>query len=249
MRQLRLDFDASPQHQKDFRIANGKYVKALGRMLVEVTFVKDRSTALYCTFYIFKHLVSPLIMGMQFLNETETLVKNKHRLETLVSPTSGPIQLCSLNSPRCRLYCQANSEANLANADTGSEVELMSLAYVMKRGFHMTSVDYYSSAVQFADGSTAHLAGKVDIQIVIGTKQGPCLFTSFFVLEDLTCDILFGEDFLYESDAFETYSDAFALTDDCDSCDANTIIWCNMAEGILSRLWGGRSNNKSKSGK
>ena len=247
--QLRLDFDTSPQHQKQFRIANGKYVKALGRIQVEVAFAKDRSTALYCAFYIFEHLVSPLIMGMEFLNKTETLIKNKHRLETLVSPTSGPIQMCSLNSPRCRLFCQANLEANLANADTGSEADLMSLAYVIKRGFHMTAIDTYSSMVRFADGSTAVLAGKVDVQIVIGTKEGPSLLTSFFVLEGLTCEVLFGEDFLYELNAFETYSDAFSLTDDCDTCDANTIMWFNMAEGILSRLWGGRRKKASQSGK
>lgn len=246
---LRVDIDSSPESQKEFRVANGKFVRALGRVVLEVAFAKEPSTQLFCTFYIFTHLIIPMIMGMSFLDSTETLVKYKHRLQAYTPPTAGPLQLCSLNSPRCRLYCQANSEPNLANADTGSEVELMSLAYVQKRGFNMTAVDTRSSAVQFADGSTSDLAGKVTIQIVLGTRDGPRLSITFYILKGLTCDILFGEDFLYETDAFETYRNAFSITDDYEACDVNTIVWFNMAEWSLSRLWKGRKRREEESGK
>ncbi len=38
--ELDLDIDTSPEHQKGFRIANGKVVKAVGGILVACTFAK-----------------------------------------------------------------------------------------------------------------------------------------------------------------------------------------------------------------
>lgn len=233
---LHLDVDSSPEYQKEFRVANGKFFRALGRVVLEVAFAKDPTTQLLCTFYIFTHLITPMIMRMLFLDSTEALVKNKNRLQAYVPPTAGPQQLCSLNSPRCRLYCKANFEPNLANADTGSEINLLSLNYVNKRSFDMTAVDTRSSTVQFADESTSELAGKAKIQIVLGARDSSRHLITFYVLKDLTCDILFEDDFLYETEASETYRDAFFVTDDNDACDVNTIVWFNMAEWSFSRL-------------
>lgn len=73
----------------------------------------------------------------------------------------------------------------------------------------MITVDTRSSAIQFADESTSDLARKMTIQIVLDTRDDPRLSITFDVLRDLTCDILFEEDFLYETNAFETYRNAF----------------------------------------
>ena len=102
-------------------------------------------------------------MGMPFLDETQTLVKYQHRFQPRVIPKYRPIQLNSLNSPRRRLYCLVESQPELANADTGSDLDLMSLDYVLKRGFSMTAVGLSSSTIQFADGSTSELEGKVSV--------------------------------------------------------------------------------------
>ena len=224
---LSLEADTSPEHQKEFRMASGKMVKALGRIIMSCAFARDPTIQLCCVFYIFSSLISPLIMGMSFLKETETLSRNRHRLQAQSSPSAGPLQLCSLNSPRCRLYCVANGEPSLANADTGSEIDLLSLSYVQKRRFQMKKVDLQTSAVQFADGSTSLLIGKVEILTILGTPEGPRLMTTFYVLDDLTCDILLGEDFLNDTAAFESYRDAFSLAeeDSDDACDVNTIVW------------------------
>ena len=73
--QLNLEMDSTPEHQKEFRIANGKFVKALGRIIIKCAFARDPSVELCCMFYIFKQLISSLIMGTSFLDETETLVR------------------------------------------------------------------------------------------------------------------------------------------------------------------------------
>lgn len=157
--------------------------------------------------------------GHAFSNETATLVKYRYRLQARSTPTAGPIQLSSLNTPRQRLYCLANAQPRFANADTGSELDLMSLDYVRKRAFLISSVELGNSTVQFADGSTADLVGKVRILIVLGTSEGPRVPTTFYVLEGLTCDILFGEDFLAETEAFKTYRNAFSLL----QCDDDVV--------------------------
>lgn len=233
---LGLTMDTSPEHRKEFRIANGGLLRALGRALISCSFARDRTLELCCTFYVFRQLICPLLMGMPFLDETQTLVKHRYRLQIRTAPSFGPIQLNSLSSPRRRLYCLVNAQPKLANADTGSEIDLMSLAFVRERDFSMTAVGLRSSTVQFADGSTAELVGKVKVLIVLGTPEGPRIMTTFYVLEGLTCDILFGEDFLDETAAFETYRDAFSMVDcDDDAAEVNGIVWFNTVEFHLSR--------------
>lgn len=48
--ELDLDIDMSPEHQKGVRIANGKGVKALGRILVACTFAKEPTVQVTCFF-------------------------------------------------------------------------------------------------------------------------------------------------------------------------------------------------------
>ena len=48
--ELNLDIDMSPEHQKGVRIANGKGVKALGRILVACTFAKEPTVQVTCVF-------------------------------------------------------------------------------------------------------------------------------------------------------------------------------------------------------
>ena len=97
---LGLKMDTAPEHHKEFRVANGRSVWALGRITIKCTFAKDYTLDLQCTFYVFKTLTSALIMGMPFLDETQTLVKYQYRFQPRSIPSFRPIQLSSLNNPR-----------------------------------------------------------------------------------------------------------------------------------------------------
>ena len=222
---LDLKMDSAPEHRKEFRVANGKPVWALGRTMIKCAFARDRTLELHCAFYVFKTLTCALIMGMPFLDETQTLVKHQYRLQPRIIPSYRPIQLGSLSSPRKRLYCLVDSQPKFANADTGSEIDLMSLDYVLKRTFLMEVIGLPTSTVQFADRSTSELVGKVSVLVVLGTPEGPRLVTTFYVLDGLTCDVLFGEEFLDKTTAFESYRDA----------EVNGVVWFNTAESYLSR--------------
>ena len=232
---LGLAVDTTPEHRKDFRMANGVLVQALGRLVIDCTFARDRTVQLSCIFYVFRQLICPILMGMPFLSETRTLDKYRHRLQARTPPSFAPLQLSLLNKPRQRLYCLANCQPKFANADTGSELNLMSLAYVRQRRFLVTGVELGSSMVQFADGSTAYLEGCVNVTIVLGTPEAPRIAAPFYVLRGLTCDVLFGEDFLHETKAFTEYRHAFAMVpSDDDIAEVNGIMWFRTMEEHVS---------------
>ena len=128
---LSLETNTTHEHRKSFRLANGSYFEALGQVVIDCTFARDRSLQLCCVFYVFKQLICPILMGMPFLNDTETLGKHRHRLQARASPSMGPIEVSSLNSPRQRLYCLANSQPSLTNADTASLVGRVPLLIVL----------------------------------------------------------------------------------------------------------------------
>lgn len=238
-RSLNLEFDRAPECQKDYRIANGKMVKALGRTKINCCFAKDPMVEFGCIFYVFQYCISPLIMGMAFLDTTRTLTEYRHRLCPRKIPPAFPFQVCSLDYPRRQLYCLANSEPTLANADTGSEMNLMSLAYVQKRGFFVMEVDKLRSEVQLADGSVSKLQAKVEVEIRIGDERSAQYSMEFYVFDGLICDVLLGEDFLYSTSAFESYHNAFALDSDDDGiCEVTPIVWFNRPE---SRLFNSRT--------
>ncbi len=173
---------------------------------------------------------------MAFLDQTETLSRNRHRLQLRNTPRDGPLQLCNLNNPKRSLICITESQRMLATADTGSEVDLISSAYAAKRNFRVRQVNTAKSRVQFADATIGLLEGKVDLSIVIGHSQGPQFFMTFYVIKDLTSDLLLGEDILNDTDAFKTYPEAFFVEDGDGTSGVNAIVWLNTIESILSRF-------------
>ncbi len=70
---------------------------------------------------------------------------------------------------------------------------------------------------------------------------------TFYVLEDLTCDILFGENFLHPNDIFQKHQTALGTCDGDGFSDANTIFWHRKGERHLSRLLSGKQISASSS--
>ena len=237
---LGISIDSNPDSQKEFRIANGNIVKATGHVVIDCSFEKDPLTKFPCLFFVFTRLVSPIIMSIAFLAKTETLNKHRYRLQPRSTPPSTRFQLCSLDCPSQQLYCLADGKPVVANADTGSDVDLLSKTYVMKRGFDGTLVEASNSEIQFADGTIARLFGKTHISIVLGQNLETSYMMEFYILDDLTCDILLGGEFLDQVSAFEMYRDAFIpVYDDDDLREVNTIRWLNSLEmginGLINR--------------
>ena len=245
----KLILDTDARYRKEFQMGNGKIIKAIGYTAVPICrFTKEPEVALACFFYVFEALITPMIMGMAFLQGTETLSRNRHRLEVL-EPSLNKIiaKVCSLNDPKRRLLCFANAERVLANADTGSELDLISLAYARKRQFPIDDIeDELDRVVQFADGCCSNLAGQINLIVRFGNDDSPRLQVTFYVLEGLTCDLLLGEELLDEIQAFQTYEDDFLMAEGKSSAaELSTIVWFNTIQKTLSGLVPRRSRGMS----
>ena len=212
---LPVQINTDPESQREFRVGNGHIVKSIGRTAhIKCYFAKEATQpldALFCMFYVWKTVVSPVVIGMKFLEATETLSKYRHRLQPRESVPRALFQSCTINNTRRRLLCLLESEPALVNADTGSDINILSWTYVQKRGFRMVPSKHDEWAVQFADGSISHLLGKVDIRMAVGGPLGGVLDTTFYVLQALTSSIVLGEDVLNHTNAFQTYGEAFSL--------------------------------------
>lgn len=98
--QLDMSIDDAAEHQKEFRMANGKVVKALRRTSVDCAFTKEPDSQHQSSFYVLKALIAPIIMGVAFLDATETLTKYKREILA-----SGRYRL--RNRSRIARLCQA----------------------------------------------------------------------------------------------------------------------------------------------
>ena len=109
----------------------------------------------------------------------------------------------------------------------------------------MDAINQHHSIIQFTDGEIAQLEGKVTLTIRLGCLSGPGVSIDFYVFKDLTCDLLLGEDFLNENDAFRTYQDAFKIASCDDYAEFNTIRWSGKVESFLARFNSRSNGNRS----
>ena len=236
---LQVYMDITPE-RRTFRFANGTTVEALGHVAFDCGFAEDvPPVKLSCTFYVFEKLVTDMIIGMSMLDETETLSKNKHRLtevSVLAESLVSPVQLCSINNPKRRLGCTVGGQMVMANADTGSDLNLISLTYAQANHLSIAPVSKTVSSIQFAHGEVSWLEGKVTLLVNLGKQGMTDMNVDFYVLKDLTCDLIFGEEFLMEIDAFRTYKDAIEITKLNDFAALDTIIWLGSIERFLARF-------------
>jgi hypothetical protein len=236
---LDLPISRRKEHRKSFRVANGKSVEAVGRVSIWSCFPDEPWKEMRLNFYLLPKVVTPLIMGMSFLADKKILSENRHLLRPRKVKRRGPYQVSLLNNPKRRLRCIAQSEPASGNPDTGSEIDLMSLSYVTKRGFELEKIENEDAEVVFADGSSATLAGKVTISLIVCSNSPLEGKMSFYVLEDLTCDILFGEEFLHSNEIFQKHQTAFSTIEADGFSEANAVFKKNKFEKLLSRFFRG----------
>ena len=239
VQQFAVPFDPVPPDHTVFRLANDNPIKAIGQTRhLHCRFMKELAVKQFCMFYVLETCVAPMVMGMKFLDETETLSRHGHRLHFQEVPRGIAPRICSLNHPQRRLFCFANGEPALANADTGSDMNLISLAYARKQGFKIRDIESdYEREVVFSDGSRAPLYGKVTLWMRFADGEGPLESKPFCILEKLTSYILLGFELLDEIEAFTSRRHSFSVEESISTfSDLNTIVWFNPFERLLLKV-------------
>ena len=197
-------------HCKRFSMGNGKIVKALGRVKAVCAFAKEAQTKMKCWFYVFDELASPLIMGSQFLEKTKTLSNCVHRLEDCIS-NPGILPMVNLigstQHAKRRFPAHIDHRLTLINADTGSDLDLMSSAYARAHGYRLDRRRRCRKRVRFADNTMAETIGQV--QATLTLEDGSMYPKMFDVLPNLTSEVLLGQFTLEEISAFRFHRDSF----------------------------------------
>lgn len=190
--------------KRQFMLPNGQIVEAIGQIDTLCSFGVQSSPLLAsipCVFNVFLKLATPMIMGMIFLEETETMTKYRERMVEIRKPNLQALQVFSINRPGKQLACYVGRQSTLAVPDSGSEVDLMSAHFATARGFQI-----YPGAekVEFADGTIAITCGYVQEALEVDNPQDiiDSPIVDFFLLPGLRPNVLVGEDSVEELKIF-----------------------------------------------
>ena len=146
---------------KRFELGSGKYVWSVGRVRVPVELFGNPLSRKKYWFYVLPNCPVPLIFGMKFLKEAEILTKNRHMLETCPTELSNISSLLWIGSPRHRMKCSLDGHDLVAVADTGSDLNLMSLKCAKREGFHIDRRREARTRIQVGDGTETETIGQV----------------------------------------------------------------------------------------
>jgi hypothetical protein len=257
--QLECSYSGEPEDCPIFKTANGKAMTALGRTKLQCSFVGGAFGQMLRTFYIFPTLATDVsvIMGKKFLDQTKTLTKYRRLLQERTKRASTAwrvMKVITVARQRNYLQCYLDSYLVLANADTGSEIDLISRTYATRRGFDIKPVGSHEEMVEFADGSVERLSGKTRLKfdtitgknnvakssqmaeissqpmktqqpVVVHQTSSPDHYRTFYILDTLTCSVLLGESLLNSINAFTNHQDAFVDDPDGLTDDQINGIW------------------------
>lgn len=165
-RKLGLKVDMSIQ--TELRIINGTSMLCAGITTATCRFGKSPesdSETLRCTFHVVREMASALIMSRQFLQETQTLTHYRHRLVQSVLSISNLFSIRSLGCTQERVMCTLDGKDVQALADSGSDVDAMSLAYATKSGFIIEPKEEW---VMFANRTVKRIQGICTLQLAVG---------------------------------------------------------------------------------
>lgn len=247
VRRLGLDIqkDQSGQEPMHFSIANGKIIEAIGQVAASCAFVGPASddSVFQCIFHVFSSLAVSAIMGMQFLRQTETLGRHKDRLVKEVVPSMQALQVKSIGRSKQSLVCRFDSYVGWANADTGSDLDLVSSEFARSRGF---AIEPACEKLEFADCSVGFTTGVIRAPFTVGhmsdedgfLPHGMTMSLDVYVLEDLTVDILLGQSTVENLDIFGSYAESFVPSiPQLGQSDVNIIRHIGVLEHLAKHSW------------
>ncbi|KAI8724119.1 ATP-dependent RNA helicase MAK5 [Fusarium sp. LHS14.1] len=235
----------SSDEPREFAVANGKIVTAVGQVSTSCRFATGTPsdiTNLECIFHVFSTLAVPLIMGVDFLQQTETLSKHRDRLVEQVVPAMQSLRVNSVGRPKRSLVCRLDTYVGCATVDTGSDLDLVSPAFAEARAY---TIEPAYEQLEFADCSVGYTSGVIKTSLAVGNvnylgfhPRGEPIELEFHVLEDLNADILVGQDTVNVLDVFNLHSESLIPSmSRLGESDINIIRHVGSLEKGVTNLW------------
>ncbi|KAI0439364.1 hypothetical protein F4803DRAFT_554140 [Xylaria telfairii] len=253
---LGLKTRGSGNEPRRFSLANGKVTEAIGQVTSQCSFGAGSPSdisILDCIFHVFKSLAVPVIIGMEFLEQTETLSKHRDRLVEQLVPSMQALRVNSIGRPRRNLICRLDTYVGCANADTGSDLDLVSLEFARSRAFN---IEPAYEQLEFADCTVGYTSGVITASFSVGNvsgvegflPRGNVVDLEFYVLEDLNADILVGQDTIDNLDIFSLHTESFIPSiPKLGESDVNIIRHIGTLERLASKIVN-KMKDKTQSG-
>ena len=78
--------DREPDSQVNFLMANGCFIRSIGRVTSRWRFKKGNAESYTISFYVFAKCCFDVVIGDPFLRATQTMCANEHRLSWIPRP-------------------------------------------------------------------------------------------------------------------------------------------------------------------
>ncbi|KAG9192915.1 hypothetical protein G6011_11649 [Alternaria panax] len=231
--------------KKQFTLANGKVVEAIGQLELVCSFRTEieSSVTMTCVFYVLLKVAMPVIMGLDFLEQTKMMTEHRERFVRVPRPTYQALSVCSAGKPKRLLACGLNHLVTTATPDTGAEVDLMTTSSAVVFGF---PVHPEEEMIELADGSIVTTNGCVlaSLWVASADKLGRPIFShsnyiiaKFFLLDSLTHDVIVGKESLEALGVFEDHQHALiSAPDDSKFLGLNGIRHLGPVDRIVSKM-------------
>lgn len=188
-------------------LPNGRTLSTMGTATLQFHF-KGEKESFRRTFHVLKNSIYDVVLGRSFLDATETLGTFMHRIKTKTASWFSKLpRVHLLGSIAPRVTGSINGAFVNAIDDIGSDLNLISLNEARRLGLNIQTGEAYKTPLGLADGSQASTYGKVvgvHWRFGMDTSSEP-IKTDFHVLQDLTCDLILSNDFLFDNKAYSSH--------------------------------------------
>ncbi|CAG8957586.1 hypothetical protein HYFRA_00010452 [Hymenoscyphus fraxineus] len=240
-----LAIESGAEHRAAFQMGNGKIIRSKGRCYLKCKLADDDDGPEKGRwFHVLKKCVAPLIVGIGFIRETRLMTDKRHLL------VDSPVGFM----PNVPIFKYMGAQASVdviadghrvtaAYADTGSDLNVISLNYAVKRKLEIDRAPTCQSRVMLPDGSETKTLGTVKVNsLQIRTIDGVVNRSmEFHVLPDLTVDMILGERFLEETNAFNKFH-IYDNVQDRGFLDFKTLINLGLIKTALAKLFKPKEN-------
>ena len=198
---------SGPRCRQTFQLTNGKTVRTKGLAFVHWTFKDKPDEHRMIGFHLLLDCAHNIILGNTFLAETETLTRNRHRVQVQTIHDQGIQRVNAAGSLNQRLIGSLDGKETLALPDTGSEVHIVSEAYARKRGFDINIDQAHRKFLRFADGSVQETVGQIEAEWTFAEDGGggASKTLTFDVLAGCPYEVIIGQALLFDDDVFATH--------------------------------------------
>jgi hypothetical protein len=208
-------FAVDRRGQSHVKVGSGAKTNIIGTAKLPFTFDGESETH-HLTFNVLGKSLYDVVLGSPFLRLTQTFTRFTHRIQRRTRNffQSNFFKMCLLGSHQF-LSGLTNGIPVDAVPDTGADVSVMSASFARAMGFTVNSEEQHRVLLGFADCSTAKTIGVVkDMPWNFCGGDQSAHLTDVYVLADLPVDLVLGNEFLWETNAFVEYEDDFWHVED-----------------------------------